>query len=322
MEAEKQNRKRARTVLSLLCALEKEAIRKSRYDLFGEGVFMSVLRANFAKAFEYARYSNRIDPRKADEGCYFLASALRGICEELIALIFIRQLPADERDEVIAIEMARGVRKAVEAQTRFFEAVRPFQPIIKFRSQHELVAKEKNRIDEIARTSGVWPPHKGKLPPIKQMSDKIGLQPIYDYFYRITSDVVHFNPRIALRSGWGEDPAKGRFSTANFARYYLFHDQIYGVFLFSQFCHAFKQDLGLSKSFLKKLDVIDVQLAEILRWPEAVTFEEANKPEPSWWLRAALKFAHEQGWDNKTTAQMLPEMEQAAEEADLLEQGK
>jgi hypothetical protein len=118
-----------------------------------------MLRASFARAFEYARYCNRINPNKADEGCYFLASALRGTCEELIALQFIRQLPAGERDEVIAIEMVRALGKAVDEQTKFFEAVRPFQAVIKSRPRTELVTKQKDRIDEIARTSGVWTPN-------------------------------------------------------------------------------------------------------------------------------------------------------------------
>jgi hypothetical protein len=317
-EREKQKRKCAKTIFSLLRMLERECSRKAQYDLVGEGIFMSMLRASFAKAFEYARYCNRIKPSKADEGCYFSACALRGTCEELIALQFIRRLPVRERDEVIAIEMARSLGKAVDEQAKFFEAERPFQPVIRFRTKPELVALQKDRIDEIARTTGLWTPNRGKLPPVEQMSDKVGMRPIYSYFYRITSDVVHFNPRIALRSGWGKDPRKGRFSTTNFSRYYLFYGQIYGAFLFSKFCRAFQQDLTLSKSFVNGLDAIDAQLAEVLRWPEAVTFEEMNQREPSWWLRSALKFASEQGWDKKTTAQNLAEMAKDAQEAGLL----
>jgi len=69
---------------------------------------------------------------------------------------------------------------------------------------------------------------------------------------------------------------------------------------------------------MKKLDAIDGQLSEILRWPEAVTFEEMNQKAPSSWLRSVLKFAHEQGWDESTTAQNLQWMAEAAQEAGLL----
>lgn len=268
-------------------------------------MFLSMVRASFAKAFEYARYCNRIKDNKADEGAYFLASALRGTCEELIALKFIHQLPVKERDEVIAIEMNRGVSKAVEEQAKFFDIVRPFQPVIKGGTDAAAITRQKTRIDNIAKASGLWTPQKGKLPSVEQMADKVAMRSIYDYFYRISSDVVHFNPRIALRSGWGDDPRKGTFSTKNFCRYYLFYSQIYSVFLFIQLCRAFQQDLALSRSFLKTLDTLDRELGDILRWPEAITFEELNKEEPSWWLRAALKFAHEQGWDKETTAANL-----------------
>ncbi len=54
---------------------------------------------------------------------------------------------------------------------------------------------------------------------------------------------------------------------------------------------------------MKKLFTLDAQMAEILRWAEAVTFEEMNQREPSWLHRFVLKFAHEQGWDKKTTAE-------------------
>jgi hypothetical protein len=81
------------------------------------------------------------------------------------------------------------------------------------------------------------------------------------------------------------------------------YGQIYGIFLFSELCRAFQQDLALSKSFMKKLGAIDARVAEVLRWPEAVTFEEMNQKEPSWWLKSALKFAHQQGWDKRTTTQ-------------------
>ena len=91
---------------------------------------------------------------------------------------------------------------------------------------------------------------------------------------------------------------------------------------FIQIARAFEQDLAASKSFLKKLDALDKQIGDILRWPEAVTYEEMNWKEPSWLSRAALKFAHEQGWGKKTTAENLPDMVNAAQEAGILPKKK
>jgi hypothetical protein len=57
-----------------------------------------------------------------------MASALRGTCEDPIALRFIRQLPRKLRDEAIAMSVV--VNKALIEQTKFFKKERPFQPVL------------------------------------------------------------------------------------------------------------------------------------------------------------------------------------------------
>jgi len=42
-------------------------------------------------------------------------------------------------------------------------------------------------------------------------------RPLYDFIYRLTCDVVHFNPQVLLRSGWGDLP-NVRFSTGTLNR--------------------------------------------------------------------------------------------------------
>ena len=69
---------------------------------------------------------------------------------------------------------------------------------------------------------------------------------------------------------------------------------------------------------MTKVHAIDAELMEILRWPEAVTFEELNQEEPSWFLRSVLKFAYKQGWDKETIVENLPELAKVAQEAGLL----
>ncbi len=90
------------------------------------------------------------------------------------------------------------------------------------------------------------------------MANAVGMKPIYDYFYRVTSDTVHFNPGVALRNGWGKELFKGKFATKNFCRYYLFSSQIYSVFLFSKHCETLTDDLALTAAFLKDLKSIRV----------------------------------------------------------------
>lgn len=264
----------------LLKSLEKEVLNKSNYNIPRDGTFRCVLRASFVRAYEFAVYCNRIQADKADEGCFFMASALRGTCEDLIALRFIRQLPRKVRDEVINIEMSLAVNKAVVEQSKFFQKQRPFQSVLSGQMGSQWVDAQKARLDQIGSSSGLWNTKK-KLLPIEQMAIKLKMKEMYDYFYRVTSDVVHFNPRISMRNGWGLDPKRGKFSTKNYARHYLRFCQVYSVLLFIMFARRFAVDLRLSKSFRTALGAIEAENDVEMRWPEAITFEEMNLKPPS-----------------------------------------
>lgn len=290
--ATKRRRKSSGSVSSVFRAIEKEALAQAHYDLPGESHFHGVLRAVFIKSFEFARYSNRLKSQKADEGAFFIASALRGITEDLITVKFLMGLSQKHRDEVVLIEMMKGLRKTAAEQAKFFATIRPFQPVLKIRDNNEEIDSEKQRLTEIGRESGLWKV-KGKLPPIEQMADKVGFRVVYDYFYRVTSDIVHFNPRIAFRMGWGEDPERGIFTTKNFCRYYLDFSQVYSAFLFCRFCETFQSDLGFSPLFMKSIKKIEERLNDITRWPEAVTYEEMNQRGPGPLERIILRVAHE-----------------------------
>jgi hypothetical protein len=104
----------------LLQGIESEALACANFRLGREGMFRGVLRATFVKAFEFARYCNRMERDEEGEEAFFLASSLRATCEELIAQKFLRRLRRQERDDVVRIELARSVQKAIEAQAEFF----------------------------------------------------------------------------------------------------------------------------------------------------------------------------------------------------------
>lgn len=276
----------------LLKMIKTEALATGKYDIPREGLFRCALRASFVRAYQFALYCNKIEGAKADEGAFFMASALRGTCEDLIALKFIRRLNRKERDEVIAIEMAMAVEKAVVEQTKFFRKKRPFQPVLTAVEDTAFLDTQRARLHQIGTTSGLWKTEK-KMPPIEQMAIKPGMRETYAYFYRATSDVVHFNPRISLRSGWGENPERGEFNMANFAKYYAEFCQVYSVLLFTMLARAFAKDLKLSKPFRTRLTLIEKELGGVLRWPEVVTFEEMNKRPPGFMTRLLAKVVHE-----------------------------
>jgi len=286
------------TIPALLRKIEAEARSKAQFHTTHEGLFRGVLKGAFIKAYEFARYAHSIKPNSANEGCFFAASALRGICEDLIALKFLRQLSKKDRDEVMTIKMLAGTTEASAKQTRFFKKRRPFQPVIQFAEDPSRLALHKDRLTAIGQASGLWRTE-GKLPPIEQMSIKVNLRWLYDFIYSITSEVVHFSPRIALRTGWGDLPSVA-FSTKNFCQYYLAFSQTYGAYLFVLFCLTFRKDLALSDRLSEPVKKMQEFLDDEMRWPEAVTFEEMNQKDPGPILRAVLRVVHEERGGNKS----------------------
>jgi hypothetical protein len=287
----KKARKKSPTINALLKRLDKEVAEKGKYNIKRDGMFRCVLRAAFVKAFEFARYTNSIRMERANQSSFFMASALRGICEDLIALKFLRQLSRNDRDEVITLEMSMALYKRITEQTKFFSKERPFQLVLSGGEAPAHVASLQARLYAIGQRSGLWSTER-KLLPIEQMAIKLKMRAVYDYFYRLTSDVVHFNPGIALRSGWGkpaQPPTKGSFSTKNFTRYYLAFCQIYGTWLFVKIARAFAADLTLTKHFRDGLSRIEEELNEIVRWPEAVTYEEMNREPPNMIVSALMR---------------------------------
>lgn len=69
------------TMSDLPKAIEIEALQKGKYNIPREGFFRCGMRASFVRAYQFAVYCNRIEDEEADEGCFFMASALRGTCE-------------------------------------------------------------------------------------------------------------------------------------------------------------------------------------------------------------------------------------------------
>jgi hypothetical protein len=225
-----------------------------------------------------------------------MSSALRGICEDLIVLKFLRRLNRSERDQVVTITMGLALGEALAKQDAFFKKNRPFQPILRAQSDRSRTEALRDRLTAIGQASGLWNT-RGRLKPIEQMASDVKLRPLYEFMYAVTSEGVHFNPRIALRHGWGgmtKQRFSGRFSTGHYSRYYLFFCQAYGIYLFEAFCRTFKTNLSLSHAFMNRVTKLRSQLDLQIRWPEAVTFEEMNMQDPGLILRSVLQVIHEE----------------------------
>src|SRR6202044_743296 len=188
------------------------------------------------------------------------------------------------------LEMSVSVRKAIDAQTKFFRRERPFQPVVTSGGT-DTRQEDKQQYASIGARAGV-PMIKDKLPAIEQMAIKVGLSELYDYLYRVTSETVHFNVRVALRNGWGPLPGTVRFGTKTFCRYHLFANRTYGLLLFCLMSEIFAKEIGLDNGFLEVVSRLRKELGREPRWPEPVTFEEMNMQPPSPILSSALMIAH------------------------------
>ena len=181
-----------------------------------------------------------------------------------------------DRDTVIQSLMLISTSAAGEEQSVFFKQNHPFQPVLPSPWKAEDIEKQKDRLTEIGIRTNLWHTTR-KLPPIEQMARKVGLTELYEFLYAATSEIVHFNVRIGLRSGWGNsEKPQFNFSAANFSPYSLMFARTYILYLLVRFSRMFRKVLSLSADFMSMIDEVEVHIESQIRWPEIVTFEEMN----------------------------------------------
>lgn len=144
--------------------MREEALAKSKFSMPREGIYRGVLKASFAKCFEFAQFVHATKIEDADEGALYFSGALRGLAEDLIALKFIRKLNRRDRDSVIRIEMMLTTAQLIEKQAHFFRQYRPFQPVLRKSFNATELEKAKNELTVIGQSSKLWNTSK-KLPP-------------------------------------------------------------------------------------------------------------------------------------------------------------
>ena len=250
-------------------------------------VYSSCVRASLSKCYEF----NLIawDEQNA-ASAFFCLPTLRGICEEVIVLHYLHNIPRAERDRLLTKLMTHEVHSRLVTQHAFFAATRPMQPILQPRMSPSAVQILEDEIRSIWRAHG-WPKMKqGVIPPIRQIAQKDGgdiLAKLYDYLYRLTSGTVHFSVGALLRTGW-RDKHNYTFSVQHFDAYYTAFGRIYGAFMFCVYFELFARLLRPGNKAGPKIDDIRNSIRSIFRWPEMVTFEEMNVrvPEPNVIVRA------------------------------------
>ena len=240
-------------------------------------LYSSCLRASFVKSFEFVDFATK----QQSDNAFFLAPTLRGITEDVILLRFLSRFPHQSRQEVVRNLMNFNVHRKLEEQTSFFSKFRPFQPVLPLSNISQ--AKFSDALRSFWQANG-WPSFNGRdVPPVRQIAERSDpgiLEVVYDFIYRLTSDVVHFSPQVLLRSGWGKAPVCATFSSRNMGSYYLTLNQVYGSYLLCLYFELFGLFLRPDKEEKAAVVALRKLLLQIFRWPEMVTYEEMNVPVP------------------------------------------
>jgi len=241
-------------------------------------------RASLIKAFEFCTFAHS---KLKDEFAFHCVAGLRSICEDLIILKFISTLPPEDQKILLNADMVRTMHSSMRDQSTFFDTFRPGQPVLRGGYSPNDLAKLNAQVDDVWHRNG-WPLAKrGKWPPTEQLARKIGqgtVDVIYNYIFRLTSSTVHFSTQALLRTGWGvvnADGMKVTFSTKHMSKYYVAFCQIYGIFLLSIYFEFFPILFDVTPRVQRRVEKLRMALAKHERWPEMLTFEEANKDMPA-----------------------------------------
>jgi len=249
-------------------------------------IFQCVMKAAFAKSYEFNCLCNNLsNPHDS----FFLMASLRGICEDLISIKYLKEKITIDRELLLSLLVRKGTFEGIIVQRNFFKENKPEQIIIDNENADELFDKLSIDIKSILIKNGL----KGdkEFPSVAQMATDTKLIKLYNYLYYATSKLVHFSPGLLMRLGWAENMTSTtfKFSTKNFHKYYYDFNSYYAAFIFIEFYKAFKKDLELGKKFKGQIKQIVNLLDDQLRMPEIVTFEECNMKPPSVITQLLLK---------------------------------
>ena len=242
-------------------------------------IYSLCVRASFAKCYEFNIHA--WDDNNT-ETIFFWLPTLRGICEDLIVLNYIQSIPSKERESLVSGLMRHDLQDRLRTQYAFFKHSRPQQPVLGPSLTTSQLNTLENDIRNIWQAHG-WPNmNRNVMPPIRQMAEKHRgemLATLYDYLYRLTSGMVHFNVSGLLRTGWGDLP-HCTFSPTHFYLYCGMFGRVYGAFMFCSYFELFARFLRTDDNVKNTVNAIRQAILREPRWPEMITPEEMNIEPP------------------------------------------
>jgi hypothetical protein len=277
-QAKKQAKKK--TGIDDIAALTPFVRDLSKGSLSRHSLYTLCIRASLSKCFEFNLALGEI---AQSEHSFFAMASLRGICEDLIVLNYLKKMPYEERETLLKALMGEEIATRSKLQEAFFLTIRPQQPVFRLNEAERLAESNASAARDVWNRHG-WPNlNKSAMPQIRQIAEKQGLHQLatlYDYLYRLTSAAVHFNVQSLLRTGWGKSPRDFVFSTKNFHGYFHAYCSFYGVFMLCLYFEFFNSTLRPTAKVKSSIAKMREGILLKPRWPEMITFEEMNLKVP------------------------------------------
>ena len=265
-------------------ALGKEIKKIGHIEKNKHEYYKYIASAAIVKAYEFLLLS--MDSTQNTQP-FFSLGTLRAICEDFIVLSFIKKLDESNRNKFVRCRMEIEFQTTLRKQTKFFDKERHTQPVLNVSNKkaNKIIKENENIIKEIARKEDLWDVNKIKRSPsVSFMAKELNLKDFYDFYYSLTSELVHFNPRILLRMGWCNDKetmSDFHFSTKNFSGYYQNVSFFYASVLFVRMMNSLQDIFIQTDEFKRNNNEIESNISKDLRWPELITYEEMNIQSPS-----------------------------------------
>lgn len=251
----------------------KDSIEQSCRVSNHDGAFSLALICSFSKSIGLAL---EIENSTFENKSFWISSALRSICEDLIVLSFIDKNFRTEADEIVKLQLNVDTKKSLEAQDEFYSKYRPQQPIIKPKDSS---SNPEDRLRVIYKNHIQG--KKQYKPSVWAMAKDQDLGILYSYLYHATSRFVHFSPNTLLKMAWyNPENEESQCDPNAFNNYYYQFVKFYSIQLLSSLVNRFPEKIiiedKLKQSIKERLD----EANSIQRWPELVTFEELNADSP------------------------------------------
>ena len=180
-------------------------------------ILQSIIRAAFAKNYEFNCVCNNLNDI---QDAFFLMASLRGICEDLISIKYLKEKILIDREQLISLLVQKETFEGIIVQRSFFKQNKPEQIILDVDDAEFQMGTLSTQIKNILKKNGL----KGdkEFPSVAQMATDTKLFKLYDYLYYATSKIVHFTPGHLMKLGWADSITSTtfKFSTKNFRKYY------------------------------------------------------------------------------------------------------